>query len=397
MKILHTADWHIGKKLKGIDRIQEYEDVLEEIINIAITESVDCIIISGDIFDSYTPSTDAEKLFWNIIVKIRKNNIELILLAGNHDSPKKIEAMQPSLEKHGVQVYARFDDNDLAKNIATIEKNNEKLQIAVIPWINESFLTKNLETFLETSKQEQGKQYGIILETIYRDIIELLDKDAIHILATHTLINEALIQEANQEKDISERRITLDKVTYGISSSQLPKQINYIALGHIHQPQEIIHNAPTHYAGSVLQLSFAEREQEKYVYIADCSINRATNVDRKILQQGIKLKQLESTYQDIIIEGKKYPNHYLKIIITDETPPKDFRSSIESILPNAIDVRLNNQSIQKIKNKNINSKQLTEKELYQEYLKKTGASKDLMNKKINLFNELFEKVETNET
>ncbi|MFB0901035.1 MAG: DNA repair exonuclease, partial [Dehalococcoidia bacterium] len=257
MKILHTADWHIGKKLKGIDRIQEYEDVLEEIINIAITESVDCIIISGDIFDSYTPSTDAEKLFWNIIIKIRKNNIELILLAGNHDSPKKIEAMQPSLEKHGVQVYARFDDNDLAKNIATIEKNNEKLQIAVIPWINESFLTKNLETFLETSKQEQGKQYGIILETIYRDIIELLDKDAIHILATHTLINEALIQEANQEKDISERRITLDKVTYGISSSQLPKQINYIALGHIHQPQEIIHNAPTHYAGSVLQLSFA--------------------------------------------------------------------------------------------------------------------------------------------
>ena len=397
MKILHTSDWHIGKKLKGIDRISEFQEVLNEITEIAINEKVDCIIIAGDIFDSYSPSTEAEKLFYKTMTAINNHNIDIVLFPGNHDSPKKIEAMSIPLNEFGIHVVHETNFDELENNIITIEKNNETLQIAVVPWLNENTLAKiNPSKAIEQSRQETGQMYGALLEELFTELVNKLDSNAIRILTSHVLINEAIVRDADQENDISERRLSLDKVTYGVKSSQLPKQINYTALGHIHKPQAIMHDSPVHYAGSILQFSFAEAEQQKVVYIADCHAGEKTTVKTVHLTKGKMLKELIGTYEDVLEQASNYKSEYIKITLTDEIPPKNYRTMLEAQIPNVIDIRIRNQNIQRVIEQDAR-KQLSELELYKNWLHDAGSDTKLEKKKLAIFKQLFEEVKSNET
>jgi exonuclease SbcD len=391
MKILHTSDWHIGKKLKGITRIQEFTEVLQEIVRIAVTENVDCIIVAGDIFDTYTPSADAVELFNKTIIQIRKSDIELVLIAGNHDSPKMLQANSPILKELGVHIIANINAfEELDDNIIRINKNNEKLHIAAIPWVNESTITRVSANRMNQTEQQAGGLYSELLSGIYHDLTDALDDDAIKILSSHVLVNEAKIREANKQEDISERRISLDKVAYGIQSSQLPKQLNYIALGHIHQPQEIIHDCPVHYAGSILQLSFAEAEQEKYVNIIDCSPTTLAKIKKIPLKSGKRLKEIKGQYNEVIEIAEQHIDKFIKITITDEQPPKDYRTIIEKKLPNVIDIRVENTKIKEIKSRNKISKQLSDTQLYEEYLnERTQSTNKKKKEKIELFRQLL--------
>jgi len=392
MKILHTSDWHIGKKLKGIERITEFQEVLDEIVQISVNEEVDCIIIAGDIFDSYSPSNEAEKLFWETVNIIRKKDIEIVLFPGNHDSPKKIETMSVMLKTIGVHVVYDTNFDELENNIITIDKNGERLQVAVVPWMNENTLTKaNLKKSIEESKQETGQMYGALLESLFAKLVKMLDPNAIQILSSHVLVNEAVIRDGDQNNDISERRLSLDKIAYGVKSSQLPKQINYTALGHIHKPQEIMHDSPVYYAGSILQFSFSEAEQRKIVRIADCHAGQKTAVKEIELQKGKRLKEITGTYEEVLKQAGNYQSEYLKITITDETPPKNFRTTLETKIQNVIDIRVLNKNIRQIVEKDIN-KQLSELELYKKWLQESGTAKQLEKRKLTMFKRLFNQV-----
>ena len=103
MKILHTADWHLGVKTNGIDRLEEQKKVLEEILSIANFENIDCVLIAGDVFNSSTPSAEAEELFFDTIEKLSSSGDRFVfILAGNHDDPTRIEASIPLASKHNI-------------------------------------------------------------------------------------------------------------------------------------------------------------------------------------------------------------------------------------------------------------------------------------------------------
>ena len=96
MKILHTADWHLGKKLETIPRIEEQKTVLEEICEIADREAVHAVLVAGDLFDTFNPSSEAEELLYKTLKRLSKNGRRAVIaIAGNHDSPKHIEAPDP--------------------------------------------------------------------------------------------------------------------------------------------------------------------------------------------------------------------------------------------------------------------------------------------------------------
>ena len=96
MKILHTADWHLGKKLENISRLSEQEKVLSEIVGIAEREEVDAVIIAGDLFDNYNPPAEATELFYQTLKQLSDNGQRAVIaIAGNHDSPERIEAPNP--------------------------------------------------------------------------------------------------------------------------------------------------------------------------------------------------------------------------------------------------------------------------------------------------------------
>ena len=106
MKILHTADWHIGKLLEGKSRLKEQEVVLGQLVRMAEENQADMVCIAGDIFDNSHPSAGAEALLYQTLKDLSANGERLVvLIAGNHDQPSRLEAIAPLVKEHGIVIY----------------------------------------------------------------------------------------------------------------------------------------------------------------------------------------------------------------------------------------------------------------------------------------------------
>ncbi|NLK80865.1 MAG: exonuclease subunit SbcD, partial [Bacteroidales bacterium] len=149
MKILHTSDWHIGKRLGAVYRLQEQKKVLAEICEIANEQAVDAVIIAGDLFDTFNPPIDALELFYATVKKLSNNGTRpVIAIAGNHDSPDRIEAPNPLARDNGVFLFGypkseySLYANDLPFSITKVDKgfieftlqDNQKLRIILAPF-----------------------------------------------------------------------------------------------------------------------------------------------------------------------------------------------------------------------------------------------------------------------
>src|SRR5215211_3765777 len=104
MKLLHTADWHLGKVLKGLARIDEQAAVLAELVAVAEREAVDLVIVAGDLFEAAAPSPEAQRLAWSTLLALRATHAEVVVIAGNHDSPAAFEAVRPVFAAAGITV-----------------------------------------------------------------------------------------------------------------------------------------------------------------------------------------------------------------------------------------------------------------------------------------------------
>lgn len=104
MKILHTSDWHVGKRLMGRERLDEQSEVLDEIAAICEKENIELVLIAGDVFDTYTPCAEAEELFYEKIKKIAGAERAVLIISGNHDDGTRLCAVSPFSEDQGVYI-----------------------------------------------------------------------------------------------------------------------------------------------------------------------------------------------------------------------------------------------------------------------------------------------------
>jgi DNA repair protein SbcD/Mre11 len=107
VRILHTADWHLGKVLKGVDRLPEQRGVMAEIVAVAASEGVDLVVVAGDVFESGAPPPDAQRLAWETLLALRAGGAEVAVIAGNHDSPDAFDAVRPVFAAAGITVLGR--------------------------------------------------------------------------------------------------------------------------------------------------------------------------------------------------------------------------------------------------------------------------------------------------
>jgi DNA repair protein SbcD/Mre11 len=299
MKILHTADWHLGKKLEGYSRIEEQKSVMNEICEIANNENANVVLIAGDIFDTYNPPTEAIELFYRTVHKLAKNSARLVLvIAGNHDSPDRIEAPEPLAVQNGI-FFIGYPDTELGKikldsGIEVLNSEpgfaefaipaiKEKLRIIFTPYANEYRLRSAFQT------ENQEKEFSLILEKKWQYLADkYCDKNGLNILLSHHFfISKGYkVKESPDE----EKPIVFVGGTQAIDISSIPPQINYTALGHLHRQQN---TGPTernvYYSGSPLAYSFAEAEQEKFVLISGYSDNTCSDVKKIALKCGKKL------------------------------------------------------------------------------------------------------------
>ena len=293
MKILHTADWHLGKKLDHFSRIEEQKLVMQEIVDIAEKQNVDLVIVAGDLFDTINPSTDAVELFYKTLKQLSKNGSRPVLaIAGNHDSPSLIDAPDPLARVSGIFLVGypnaiinntnseHFKISKTDKGFVEFQLNQYDYPIRILhtAYANEVRLKQALGENKEDALNE------VLAENWNNLVLQYCDNKGVNILTAHLYMNKKgaeILEEPDGEKPIKIGNADM------IYSEAIPEQIQYTALGHIHRYQNIgTKEKPVVYSSSPLCYSFSEAGQTKYVQIINAEPNQNVQVEKIPLQNG---------------------------------------------------------------------------------------------------------------
>ena len=279
MRILHTGDWHLGKNLEGQSRMDEQEAFLNDFIDIVEENNIDLVIIAGDVYDSSNPPARAEKMFYNTLKKLSKNGERLTLvIAGNHDNPERLVAAGPLAMEHGIimvgtpktvvqpEQYGKHRVVNSGEGFVEIEINGEKSVILTVPYPSEKRLNEVLYGEMDDD-DERLKSYGERIKQLFDSLKVNYRKDTINIAVSH-------IYTMGSEESGSERAIQLGG-SYIVDGYCLPKEAQYVALGHVHKPQVVPGtNKKARYSGSPIQYNKKERNTIKKCFIVDLSAGK---------------------------------------------------------------------------------------------------------------------------
>ncbi len=289
MRILHTSDWHVGKRLASKrDRLLEQESVLDEIISVCERENVELVLIAGDVFDTYTPSAEAERLFYKTVKKMAGEDRAVLMISGNHDDGARLSAAAPLSEELGVYIVGN-DRKEISllstrktrpvrsgKGYVTFEnERGERAFISTLPYPNEARF-----------KEEHSELPFIDLMQKWIAECEAgnVDKDP-SVFLSHLFVLGGEISESEREIGLGGAR--------AVPVDTLP-QSDYIALGHLHKKQRM-GKGNCYYCGSPLQYSFDEAATDKIVKVFDLTKNGVENLHDVTLTKGRKLARLEAT------------------------------------------------------------------------------------------------------
>lgn len=307
MKILHTADWHLGKRLQEYPRLEEQKEVLQEIVNIAEKEEVDLVLLAGDIFDSFNPNHEAVELLYKTLKKLSNNGQRpIIAISGNHDSTQFIEAPDPLAREMGIFFYSKYDSlipiGQLDNGIQVLQsetgfvelklpKYGFPVRILLAPYANELLL----KTYLGEGDREQ--EFRQLLATKWQLLAnKYCDDKGVNLFVGHFFF--AKEGEALEVEPESERPILHVGGTQALYSQNIPSQIQYAALGHLHRYHAVVQEpCPIVYSSSPLAYSFSEAEQEKQVVLIEAVPGKAVNYRPIPLKKGRPLYR--KTFQDL--------------------------------------------------------------------------------------------------
>ena len=259
MKIIHTADWHIGQRLHERSRLDEHEQFLDWLLNTIQEHSVELLLVSGDIFDTSLPSAKATNLYYRFLYRLfGETDAYAVITAGNHDSARHLEAPREFLEMGRIYVVGLADEP--AKCVVPLPRDSPRVAVAAVPFLSESDL-RHLSYETEVDRNERYREW---IKTFYADCVAVIPAELPKILMGHLFVQGGKIGN-------SERNVQIGGAT-ATHTSDFPENVSYVALGHLHRPQTINGtDYPIRYSGSPIPLRFNETGYRKQVYLLELS------------------------------------------------------------------------------------------------------------------------------
>jgi exonuclease SbcD len=316
MKILHTADWHIGKVLHKHPLEDELSLFFDWLIELITIESIDLLLVSGDIFDMANPTVKDRKSYYHFLSRLRELKIQAIITGGNHDSIGVLNAPQELLGE--LQITVIGGATDAIEDELILVKNNKgtvELVVAAVPFLRDRDL-RNVITDDEKKDRITLIQEGI--KKHYAQLAEICEEKypKLPVIAMGHLFAKGVVSSD------SEREIQIGNAAV-IESSIFSSTFDYVALGHIHRPQVIGKNENRRYSGSPIPLSFSEKKDEKVVIIIEVE-NGKTNKPKVLpIPKNRELKKIKGTLAVVKEALDKYsPNFslvsFVEILVEEE-------------------------------------------------------------------------------
>lgn len=276
MKILHTSDWHLGRTLYSKkDRQEEHAAFLEWLLKTIKKESIDILLIAGDIFDTASPSSTSQKMYYDFLIQVRTAGCEnLIVVGGNHDSPSFLNAPKDILAALNVAVIGNATDN-IEDEIIVVndKKGNPTIIVCGVPFLRE----RDISRFAEGENySDRSKRINENIRKHYAEIAELAESKRKEIGKEIPIIATGHLSVAGgQRNDDDGVRETYIGNIEAIGSDIFSDTFDYVALGHYHIPSKIKEHI--RYCGSPIPMGFGEAGQNKCVYILD--YNKEKNIE----------------------------------------------------------------------------------------------------------------------
>lgn len=292
MKILHTSDWHIGKRLKGRDLKEDHALFFDWLLTKIEKENIEVLIVAGDIFDVAHPSNDAMKQYYKVLLEITKTSCQHVLIVGgNHDSVHTLNAPKEILKLLNVLVIGGVPE-DIEDEVIVID---DQLVVCAVPFLRDKDVKRSIvgETYedrIEAVKQGINNHYSQLA-----DLVKPYKEKKLPIIATGHLY----VQNANLSD--SERDIQVGNLA-GVEALSFPDVFDYVALGHVHIPQKITGAEHIRYSGSPIPLSFKERADNKMVVVLDTDKKNISDVEKIAVPKFRNLNLVRGTFEEIVIK-----------------------------------------------------------------------------------------------
>ena len=284
MKIIHTADWHLGQTFYGHERYREHKVFLDWLCNVISEKEIDLLLIAGDVFDSPNPSAEAQRMYYSFLTRITTENRELqvIITAGNHDSAARLEAPNPLLDVFNTSVsgVVHFKNDEIDYDKMIIPLKNGGCCLAV-PYLRMHDLPKS-EGYSEGVALLYNELYNRAKERGYSPIVAM-----------------GHLQASGAEVSVG------DSLEYaiiggmeGINAKFANEGIAYTALGHLHRAQRVGGRENIRYSGAPLPMSFAERRNTQSVTMVVLE-NEVRDIEKIVFDAPIKLMSVPATFEPI--------------------------------------------------------------------------------------------------
>lgn len=252
IKAIITSDWHIGNNFHGYDRMEDHKDYFRQLSDLIRTEQPDALFVCGDIFDNGNPSAASQQLYFEVLDRITEDNprLQIVLIAGNHDSASRLEAPAPFLRRQHIHVVGtvrrKNDAIDYSRHVLEIHSlhdPSERIVCLAVPYLRDGDYPK---------AESYGKGVGAFIAGTRETADDMYGRETPKVLLAHLYATGSEIAEGSSERIIVGGSEQVD-------ASELGPEIAYTALGHIHRRQRIGGRDNMRYCGSALPMSFTER------------------------------------------------------------------------------------------------------------------------------------------
>ena len=297
MRILHTSDWHIGKKIGRFDRMDEHRRVIDEVVGIADRERVDLVIHSGDVFERPVPPIRALELGLDGLVRLTGGGRRpVVAIAGNHDSADLFEMLSRFLAAQNVHLVGevRSPEEGAVLELAT---GGGRAVVSCLPFLREG-RAFNVWQPAEEHYKAYADRLRAISAAYARAAGQRAGSDAVTVLVAHFLVGGAKVHGHGAPR--GERELHMGRV-YAADPGAIPAGPQYVAMGHIHAPQPVPGAlVPAEYAGSLLQLDFGEAGERKRVVLVDAEPGLPARVSEVPITGGRSLRRPAGRWEEIL-------------------------------------------------------------------------------------------------
>ena len=373
MKFIHLSDLHLGKRVNEFSMLEDQEYILTKIINIIDDEEPQAVIIAGDVYDKSVPPSEAVGLFDDFLYKLSKRNIQTFIISGNHDSAERIAFGSRIMDRSGIHMSPVYDGSVAP---VRLEDDYGNINVYMLPFLKPAHVRRFFE-------DEEIDSYTDAVRCAISHME--IDPDERNILVTHQFVTGASLSDSEE--------ISVGG-TDNVDSSVFDI-FDYVALGHIHGPQNIGRES-VRYCGTPLKYSFSEKDHEKSVTVMEITKKDNLTIRTVPLVPKHDLREVRGTYDELVLNFKndeKSDEDYIHAILTDEEDIPDAVGKIRNIYPNLMKLDYDNTRTRGTSHIEADTavEKKSEVELFSEFYEKQNC-REMSKEQLEFVTELFEKI-----